>query len=249
MSIRTALVIPDCHIPYHDARAYQLMLDIATDIGIDELVILGDYADFYAINSHGKDPKMSSILQEEITEVVMKLSELKELFPKAKRVFIQGNHEYRLERYIAKNCPDLYGIFDTPSVLELNILGFEYIPFSPTQRYNVLGSNLIARHQPLSGGKHVAQNTAEKAMTSVIFGHTHRIQEAQAVAMDDQNFRGISSGWLGDVKHSVMQYVTGHHQWALGFSIIHVLDDGSWHRQLVHIINYKCLVNGYLYEG
>ena len=249
MGIRTALIIPDCHIPYEDKRAYQLMLDVATDLDPDEIVILGDYADFYAINSHGKSPDMTHILQDEVSEVVSRLIELKKLFPNAKRVFIEGNHEYRLGRYIASKCPDLYGVVHTKGILELDILGFEFIPYGPTQKYNVLGSNLIARHEPLAGGKHVAQNTVEKAMASVIFGHTHRIQEAQIVTMKGDNYRGISSGWLGDSRHKVMQYVRSHHQWAQGFSVVRVLEDGTWFNSLVHIIDYKCLVDGHIYEG
>jgi len=249
MGIKTALIIPDCHIPYEDKRAYQLMLDVAMDLSPDEIVILGDYADFYAVNSHGKSPTLTLSLQEEVTAVVERLIELNKLFPKSKKVFIQGNHEYRLERYIAKNCPDLYGVTDTKSILELNILGYNYVPYGPTQKYHVLGSKLIARHEPLAGGKHVAQNTVEKAMASVIFGHTHRIQEAQIVTMGGDNYRGISSGWLGDSKHEVMQYVRSHHQWALGFSIVRVLNSGTWFNQLVHIIDYKCMVDGFIYEG
>lgn len=249
MSIRTALIIPDCHIPYHDARAYQLMLDVASDINPDEVVILGDYADFYAINSHGKDPNMSHILMDEVAAVVEELQRLKRMFPDAKKVYIEGNHEFRLARYIKQKCPDLFGAFTVPQLLELSPLGFDFVPYSPNQQYKVLDSKLIARHEPLAGGKHVAQNTAEKAMASVIFGHTHRIQEAQTVAMDGHNYRGISSGWLGDQSNQVMQYVKSHHQWALGFSITRVLDDGTWFNSLIHIIDYKCMVDGYIYEG
>ena len=247
--IKTALIIPDCHIPYHDRRAYQLMIDVARDLNPDEIVILGDYADFYALSSHGKDAEYQHLLQEEVTEVVEHLIELKKLFPEAKRVYIEGNHEYRMGRYINNRCPDLYGVVDTRSVLELDVLGFDFVPYTPNQQYNVLGSKLLARHEPLSGGKHVAQNTAEKAMASVIFGHTHRIQEAQVVAMHGENYRGISSGWLGDQESKVMQYVKSHHQWALGFSIARVLDNGTFFNTLVHIIDYKCLVDGYIYEG
>lgn len=249
MRSKRALIIPDCHIPYEDKRAYQLMLDVAQEIKPDEIVILGDYADFYGVNSHGKSPSISETLEDEIYEVHARLRELKKLFPKSKRVFIEGNHEYRLARYIQNKCPDLYGLLNVNSLLELNCYGFEFIPYGPNQKYSVLGSKLFARHEPLAGGKHVAQNTVEKAMKSVIFGHTHRLQEAQTVAMDGQNFRGISSGWLGDHTHPVMQYVKGHHQWAHGFSIVTVLDDGTWFNQLVHIIDYKCVVDGYLYEG
>ena len=249
MKIKTALIIPDCHIPYHDRRAYQLMLDVASEINPDEIVILGDYADFYAINSHGKDPNMTHLLMDEVAEVTEELQRIKRKFPDAKKVYIEGNHEYRLARYIKQKCPDLFGAFTVPQLLELPRLDFEFVPYGPTQRYNVLGSSLIARHEPLAGGKHVAQNTAEKAMASVIFGHTHRIQEAQIVTMGGQNYRGISSGWLGDKEHDVMQYVDSHHQWAQGFSVMRLLEDGTWFNQLIHIIDYKCIVDGVLYEG
>jgi len=248
--IKTALIIPDCHIPYHDARAYQLMLDVATDISsIDEVVILGDYADFYAINAHGKAPDLTHVLQDEVFEVIEHLKELKTLFPKAKKVFISGNHEHRLSRYISNKCPDLFGVVDIKSILELDLMDFEYVPYGPNQKYDILGCGLMGRHEPLAGGKHVAQNTVEKAMSSVIFGHTHRLQEAQIVTMDGHNYRGISSGWLGDKTNKVMQYVKSHHQWAQGFTLVRVLPDGTWFHQLIHIIDYKCVVDGHLYEG
>ena len=248
--IKKALIIPDCHIPYEDKRAYDLMLEVARDVDPDEVVILGDYADFYAVNSHGKDAELAgNLLQDEIYEVILRLKELNKMFPRAKKVYIEGNHEYRLERYISKKCADLYGLVTLEAILELKLLGFQYVPYGPHQKYSILDSPLIARHEPLAGGKHVAQNTVEKAMSSVIFGHTHRIQEAQVVTMNGENLRGISSGWLGDSSHKVMGYVKGHHQWAHGFSILHVLDDGTWFNSLIHIIDYKCYYNGYIYEN
>lgn len=247
--VQRALIIPDCHIPDEDKRAYDLMLEVAVDVDPDEIVILGDYADFYSINAHGKDASNQVRLIDEVAAVKYRLMELGKLFPRAKKVFIEGNHEFRFARYINKHCPDLYGLADLPSILGLKELGWQYVPYGPWQRYDILGSSLSARHKPLSGGKHVAQNTVEKAMRSVIFGHTHRIQEAQVVSIGGENYRGISSGWLGNKDAPEMQYVEGHHQWALGFSILHVLKDGTWFNNLIHIINYKCLYNGYIYEN
>lgn len=245
--IKKALIIPDCHIPYEDKKAYDLMLAVAKDIDPDEIVILGDYADFYGLSSHGKDAGIQELFQEELYEVIERLKELNKLFPNAKKVFIEGNHEYRLPRYLNKNCKELYGSVSVPNLLHLKHFGFEFVPYGPDQKYNVLGSKLVARHEPLAGGKHVAQNTVEKAMASVIFGHTHRIQEAQTVAIDGKNYRGISSGWLGDKDHPVMSYVKNHHQWALGFSEVTVLEDGTWFNNLIHIIDYKCNYNGNIY--
>ncbi len=248
MKAKRALIIPDCHIPYEDKRAYQLMLDVAVDIDPDEVIILGDFADFYGINAHGKDPSISETLQDELFEVRQRLSELKRLFPKAKRVFIEGNHCYRLARYIGRVCPDLYGMVTVESLLELKCYGFKFVPYGPNQQYSVLGSTLIARHEPLAGGMHHAASTARKAMKSVIYGHTHQIQENQVVAIDGENYRAISSGWLGDKYHPVFNYVKNHHQWALGFSVVTSIG-GTWFNQLVHIINYKCVCDGFIYEG
>ena len=249
---KTALIIPDCHIPYECKESYQLMLDVAshirTDRGLHEIVILGDYADFYAVNSHGKDPAVTDTLIDEVYATIERLKELNKLFPEAKKIFIQGNHEYRLERYIKNKCPELFGVTTTDKILELNILGYDYISYGPNQYYPVLGSHLLARHEPISGGVHVAHGTVVKALKSVIFGHTHRIQESQIVTIDGQNLRGISSGWLGDEKNPVFNYVKNHHQWAQGFSVVTVLDNGMWFNQLVHIIDGTCVFDGYVFS-
>jgi hypothetical protein len=138
-----------------------------------------------------------------------------------------------------------------PELFKLDEYGFEFIPYGPNQKVRVLNSHLYARHEPISGGVHTAHGSVVKAGKSLIFGHTHRIQESQVVSIDGDNYRGISSGWLGDIDHEdgVFNYVKNHHQWAQGFSIVTVLNDGTWFNQLVHIINNKCVVDGFIYEG
>lgn len=246
--VKRALIVPDCHIPFEDKRAYEIMLNVAKDVDPDEIVILGDYADIYGVNSHGKDPEIKEELRDEVMQVCMRLRELKDLFPRSRKIYIEGNHEYRLARFIKNKAPELFGCIKVEDILHLDKYGFEFIPYGPNQQYNVLGSKLIARHEPLSGGLHCAHGTVSKAMKSVIFGHTHRIQESQIVTLDGDNYRGISSGWLGDKDHPVMGYVKNHHQWALGFSIVTVLPDGTWFNQLIHIIDYKCVFDGNIYE-
>ena len=248
--IKKALIIPDCHIPYEHKPSYQLMLDVALDQDrIDEIVILGDYADFYDVSSHPKDPDVGSKLIEEVDAVTDRLWELRTLFPKAKIVYIEGNHEYRLGRYIRDNCREFFGLISVESLLNLKAYDIHFVPYGPNQKYSVLNSSLKARHEPIGGGTHCAYQTVTKAMESVIFGHTHRIQEHQVVSMDGENYRGISCGWLGDELHPVMSYVKNHHQWARGFSIANVLQDGTWFNHLLHIVNGKVIYNGKLYHA
>lgn len=245
----TALIIPDVHWPYADQRAYNLMLKVAQDVpDLREIVILGDWADFYAINSHGKHPKYTQTLVEEISVAREKLEELVIMFPKAKRVFIEGNHEHRLARYIYNNAPDLFGIIDVPTILSLNTLGFEFIKYGPNQKYKVMGSNLYARHEPIGGGTHAANSTVDKAGCSMIFGHIHRIQQYRKVFIDGNDHLAASVGWLGDKNSEVMGYLKNHAQWQLGWGFVTVLNDGKFFLDTKHIIDYTTVHNGTVYK-
>lgn len=224
------------------------MIDVAREQDINEIVLLGDFADFYNVSSHGKDAGIRETLRFEINDVQKRLKDLSLFFPKANKIYIVGNHEWRLHRYINSNCPDLYGIVDLELILNCADNKFKLIPYGPNQFHKVLNSKLLARHEPIAGGIHCAHGTVAKALHSVIFGHTHRIQESQIVSIDGKNLRGISCGWLGDPKHEVFSYLKNHHQWASGFSIVRTIPDGTWFNELIHIINGKCFSNGKFYH-
>lgn len=253
MKIRQALIIPDCHIPFEDKTAYGLMLDCAKDIeNLSEIVILGDYADFYNVSFHGKNPDIQETLKDEVLIVKQRLGEIRKLFPRAKIVFIEGNHCFRLNRYIQEKCPDLYGIFDLYSALDLEKLKIELVPYGPHQKYNVLGVSLIAKHEPIGGGVNPSHATVMQAGTSVVMGHTHRLSEWHTINLEGHQICGINAGWLGDKNNAVMSYVKNFHRWNLGFCTVTALEDNSWYHQLVKIIvkgkKYRCLFNGMLYE-
>lgn len=247
--MKRALIIPDCHIPFEDKRAYELMIEAGKHINPDEIVILGDYADFFDVTAHPKDPDTGAKLIDEIDAVQDRLRQLRNLFPNAEIFYIEGNHEYRLARYVRDKCAEFFGLVSWDRLLNLSAYNIKHINYGSGQRHSVLGSKLIARHEPISGGIHCAYGTVSKAQASVIFGHTHRLQESQIVSINGENFRGISCGWLGDQGNPVMGYVKNHHQWSLGFSVCTVLPCGTWLNQLIHIIDYKCIVDGYLFTN
>lgn len=251
MKLKHALIIPDTHIPYQDEKAYNLMLKVAKSMpSVDEIVLLGDYGEFNAVSSHPKDPSLSNRLQEEIKAVNEKLTQLDRLFPKARKVFIEGNHEDRLTRYIRDKAPELFGLVDAKELLQIRHRpNWLWIPYSPNQKYRVLGSKLYARHEPIGGGEHTSASTVKKANRSVIYGHVHRIQEFQTVDLEGANHRGITCGWLGNQKHKIFNYVKNHHQWALGFAVVTVAPDKTFYAQTLHIIDNKAVFGGKLYEN
>lgn len=251
--MKVALIIPDSHWPFAHKKAYDLMLNVAQDIKPDEIVILGDFADFYSVSSHAKDPRIFSMLEDEIVEVLNRLQELDVLFPSSKKVFLEGNHEYRLERYLCDKAPALFGVTSVEHLLEFNRRPkWTFVPYGPNQAHKVLGSYLTARHEPLASS---AKATASKALCSLTYGHIHRIEESHIVGLDGSNHVCFSVGWLGDKNQDlVFNYVKNHHQWQLGFGIVYVDEQTRlFYHQKVHILQQgkqvSCVVNGKQYSS
>jgi hypothetical protein len=51
---------------------------------------------------------------------------------------------------------------------------------------------------------------------------------------------GASVGWLGNARHRAFNYVSGHHQWSLGFGLVTVDSDGTFFLDSIRIIDYRC---------
>jgi hypothetical protein len=229
------------------------MLKVAQDVKPDHIYILGDYADFYSVSSHAKDPRVFQMLQDEVVDCLGALDQLDSLFPDAKKVFIQGNHEWRLERYLMNQAPALFGVTDSELILNLNDrANWKFIQYGPNQMVNVAGSYLVARHESLGSS---AKATATKALCSLVYGHIHRIEESHMVGLDGTNHVCFSVGWLGDKRQDkIFDYVKSHHQWQLGFGLVSVNPKTRmFYHQKVHILEnnnkVSCVVNGKHYEN
>lgn len=246
--ITRAGLLFDIHFPFEDRKAYGLALDVLEEIGVDELVLGGDALDFYSVNSHGKNLDIKLAMKDEVEYGRAKLADLQKRFRKARRVFLEGNHSYRLRRYLERQAPELFGVYDLPQLLELEKHGFEFVPYGPYQKHHVLGSQLIARHEPIGGGVHAAYQSVTKAGASIISGHLHRIQEYQICNLKGEYLRGISVGCLCDKYDPVMAYVPNFHQWQSGFCVITVTN-GLFFTQNVPIIDYICYVDGKFYRN
>lgn len=249
--MKLAILIPDSHIPYHDKKAYKLLHKVMLDLKkqISEIVILGDFADFFSVNSHGTHPQVFNMLIDEVEAVNRELDFFDQNFPSAKKVFVEGNHEYRLERYLLNKAPALFGVTETRNLLNIDKRpNWKFIPYGPNQQHKVLGSKLKARHEPLASN---AKSTASKALCSLVYGHIHRIEESHIVGLDSRNHVCFSVGWLGDkAQDKIYGYVKGHHQWQLGFGLVWYDEKNDYfYHQKIHIMDdHTCVVNGKKYS-
>ena len=110
MITKTA-IINDLHRPFHDPTALATVLDIISDAHIDRIILNGDVMDMYNVNSHGPThPLVGSLLEDEISDTRMWLEELRKRFPEKEIIFLYGNHEDRLERFLIQYARKLFNL-------------------------------------------------------------------------------------------------------------------------------------------
>lgn len=244
--LETILIIPDSHHPFEDKRAYELMMSVAKDIKPEHVVILGDFADFFGVSSHSKNPNRALKLKEEVDYTVERLEEVKALGAK-NNVFIAGNHEDRLQRYLQDKAPELFNFISLPKILQLDRLGFKYIPYK--QHYTLGKMNFT--HDTGTAGRYAHYKALDAFQHNVVIGHTHRLGYAVEGSATGERHCGVSMGWLGDVTEvDYMHRVKATRDWALGFGVGQ-LDPktGNVYLSPIPIVNYSCSVNGKLYKG
>lgn len=232
MELKRYLILSDVHHPFCNEAAYRLVLSYAKDLKPDQIIINGDFADFYNINFYGKSPNVQEKFSDEIDCVVRELRILKEICDDI--VYVEGNHEFRLLRYVNEKCPDIGKFISVEQMLFLPSMGVKFVSFGPTQLYKIGNTETYIRHRPLGGGQHCSYQTLVKAQRSVIFGDAHRIQKYHMNSIDGVEIEAHGVGWLGDKKSEVFGYVQSHHQWQLGFCVVTEYD-GRAYVENIHI--------------
>ena len=240
------LIVPDTHAPYHDRRAWSLMMDVATDLKPKHIVCMGDIWDCYTISKYSKSPERTLRFREEMRIVNSLLDQLDSLGAENK-LFVEGNHEDRLRIYMQDKAPELWGMVALPDLLRLAERGWLYVPY----KNDIELGRLHITHDTGNAGKYAVYRAMDAYQHSVITGHSHRM--AYLVEGDATGQQQISAqfGWLGDIeKIDYMHKIQARRNWALGFGIGY-LDPKTDIVYLVPvpIVNYTCMVNGRLYKN
>ncbi len=123
-------MINDVHIPHHDWKALKLLEVFLTDQKPDVFIINGDFLDMWGASQFDRVPKVGKSLMQEIRIGRKLLEKFREILPKAKIIYIEGNHDFRLRKYLLRNPPELYGLpgLSIPELLNLKELNITYKP-------------------------------------------------------------------------------------------------------------------------
>lgn len=240
--MQKVLIIPDTHAPYHDKKAWGLLLRAAKVLKPDTIAVLGDFFDFYSVSFHGKHPQRRFTLQEEIEAGAILLDDLESIGAKRK-IFIAGNHEYRLERYLQEKAPDLWGVVDIASLLELKERGWEYVPY---KEYAQIGKLYLTHDTGCSGAQAI-----KRALTdfggNIVIGHIHRAGVVYQGCLKGSTHVAASFGWLGDVSAAdYMHKVKAERDWVHGFGVAYLEKGGNCHLQAIVMVDGRCVIEGKL---
>lgn len=164
-------ILPDLHIPEHDAGAMWWALKSLMGARVDGLILLGDVVSLDAVSRFQKPPKGLTILEQELEAGRNFFGLLGQILPGLKeRVYLFGNHEARLSSYLIRNAPALV---ELPQVQLRQLLDLDADWVTVPYGQLVERQGVIFQH-----GKLFGHNTCRKNLLlgkSVVQGHSHRL--------------------------------------------------------------------------
>ena len=212
------LILNDVHIPYHDKRTIELAVADARKRATVGVLLNGDIMDCAGVSDHYRDPNVTR-LEDEIDKTVAFLKWIRSQFPTARIVYKEGNHEWRLPRFIANYAPELFGLkqLRLPNLLELDSMGVEWVA---DKRVIQLGKLSVVHGHEFRGGGGV--NPARwlwlRAGTSALCGHFHRSSGHDEQTLD----RKIHSVWSVGCACFLYPQYDPNNKWTHGWASVEV---------------------------
>lgn len=234
-SIKNVAVWGDLHIPYHETDAVKAAIKLAKEDKVDAIFLNGDVMDFFGLSFHEKNPKNRPRISEELESARQFLKGLRKQFPNIPIYWIDGNHEHRLERYLAVKAPELLDTseFQIASLLRMAEYGITYLGFR-TKCY--FGKLLVEHGDRLrgTGGVNPARTARLKYKRSVLVNHFHKLSVDSGKQYDGDVMTCWSNGCLCELEPEYMEVNEHVH------GVCHVQVDGDNYRvRQYQIINGK----------
>jgi predicted phosphodiesterase len=218
------LVISDLHVPCHDRTTIELAVRQAKRDGAVGVLLNGDVVDHHELSTHDKDPSLPRYV-EEVRLGRELLAWLRAEFPSHRIVYKSGNHEARIQRYIAARAPAIEALegVSLASVLRFADHGVEGVDDATVIRMGKL--NVIHGHEYRGGGGvNPARWLYLKARSVALTSHFHRTSEHHAKDISGKHEAAWSIGCACDLhpRYAILN------EWNLGFAMVHLDRDGSF---------------------
>jgi hypothetical protein len=214
----------------------QTALEFGEKNEIDSIFINGDFADFYEVSDHEKDPSERVSIADELEMVRETLRHLRHRFDGKPIYYKPGNHEKRWERYLMRKAPELLGIaeFRLDVILKLGEIGIQFLPHNSI---SYAGKLLIEHGDKIkgSGGVNPARTALLRFKRPVTVGHFHRSTSVNDNVYDGENRMAWSSGCLCGLQPNYLPL----NEWIHGFQMVEIESSGNFTMHNKIIINGK----------
>lgn len=244
--VKKILIIPDCHIPYHDKKAFSLACLVAQRVKPDVLVIIGDFLDCYTISDHDKSLERKYTLREEVEIGKSCLDRLSRASGAKKKYFCEGNHEERMSRYKKRRAREIYDLVPSiPELLGLKEKGWKWVPYN---KWDTIDNLMISHH---FGGH--GQNSHRKTLSEVdggfstVNGHTHQMQYLARTTINGSLSQSAMLGWLGDPKQADYLHAIKKCAWVQGVGLVYRVGKSTFVNP-VPFDKGRCVVEGRVLE-
>lgn len=185
---KLVLVASDFHAQYTDKFALRVFLDTAKRLQPDVICLNGDVLDLYDLSRFPKDPTTPRDVQGEINFIVNAiLKPCREVAPNAQIDFIEGNHEWRLIKYLMDQAPGLAGLecLEFGKLFHLDEFEINLVARKAFRRqivkdrqkfenYAIYGDGALLVTHGTSTGSNPAKAELDKWQHNGISGHLHR---------------------------------------------------------------------------
>ena len=212
---KRVLFVSDIHCPYQDKSALRAMYNFMDWWKPQEVIILGDLVDFYAISRFSRDPERVLKLQEELDESVKILNQIREHAGKISIYFLRGNHEDRLKKYLWSKAQELSGL----RALRLEeLLEFDRLKIHYEDKNQIRYGCVIIKHGTLirKFAGYTAKGEFEKNGMSGVSGHSHRLAQYRHTNEAD-SYIWTEAGCLCQLNADYLDGTTPN--WNQGFAI------------------------------
>jgi hypothetical protein len=246
------VVVPDTHGSYGDQAALAAFLDDLERIKPREVILLGDHIDcggFLAQHQTlGYVAEGDYCFEDDVDAGNVFLDRVGEAAPDATTEYLEGNHEHRIERWIAtqtlRNGKDAKGFhkrFSVPGVLHLEQRRINY--YSTAQYYDGLsipGAIKRGKGCYVHGISH-ADNAAKTHLSEfgccVVFAHIHRKQSYSKTTVHAGDIAAWCDGCLCQRRPYYMH--PRKTNWQHGYGLEMVWGSGEFLHLTVPIIDGK----------
>lgn len=217
-------VLCDIHIPYHDKSVIQKCLDECRRRSAKAIFLNGDVLDCYQVSDFVRERSKPRMV-EEIEKGRQLLAYIRAMFPHARIIYKEGNHDERLKRYIASRAPDLDDIPDIylPSLLRAEQFGVEWVA---DKRIVMVGKLPVIHGHEYQGAGGVMParwlylRTGDTALT----GHFHQPSNYTFRTIKDREVGMWSVGCACHLKPAYRPL----NQWSHGYAMVEVSQGGAY---------------------